>query len=1210
IAVDGKYIWFGTWYGVSRYDKETGSWITFKRQNSELVDNDIHSIAVDEKYIWFGTWDRGVSRYTKGGDVIYEKEYEITCLESVINIGTLSSAGKLYIEGVLTSDKNQKIAIDMNSFYIFKSNLYLTFDTDKKVYKPNELITISGTLTNKGENIETGELELKVKDGDVIFRTPINLVANSSYSFMATTTANSSFVLECMINDVKVIDYILVEKTKVNVEIITKEALTRGTNTLIIRLNNISQVDVVISHWSLVISDMHKEFATISIRGLESKVIEVNYQLPVTSYQSDYATITLVLSGNVSGTYTKQVEFGERVELEVVPELVYPVGYLEIPFEVVNRGKLDSEFPATFTIFTTFTAETQRHREMTNSKSQISNSKQIPNSKSQITQLLNYPSIQLPTWCKAIPKVVVSDQWAVNSSQKTEDRGQKLGRMISPESRAPSPEPRVWTEDTSPQRPNPPVTKSSLAPIISQVAPNSIILACKFYVPAGGTITGSLVFELVEGNYALSYDYFRRTDSCNFKVASENIAKISSLILYPSSLTFEVGVENLGSNEFNGELNFDTLFYQTKTTINLDAGKSATYTFSLIQGTQAARGTDSAISRILYDGNEIDKKEIVFSLEPGFEIVDVSHLELSVGKEGTIAVRVKNVGNAVGEAKIKVKLLDLLDEEQVIWLDPEKMGTLNFRLLVPENFEDGTYSLVASGEWSGASGEKLTTETLSFIRIVGIRIDVEASLDKECYEEGELATFTLKVTNLSDAGLGTLNLLAKVKFNDYAETKTITLGYSQQAGVLFYLPIHHTGQKLNFGIYSENDRAIWLDAIYVREKGTITIISDKQIYNQSGTVTLTVISQEAGTVSLTTPGEPTTGTIVFDEQGSKTFTFKLPDNMLTGTYYIHYHSSLIPSPSSLAFDVRGIEAVIKEASFDKAGYSFNEGFKVKMSVVVSEGFEGMIKAWIDEGDNWIKVYEKDERFEKGRQVYEIASNTTTSNRQTLIYGLYLGTHTLVTSGRKEISIYNIPEEMGKIIEKEGLKVEIMPSALSKNALFDFFKATQYPLPPVGIQPIGCYEFVIYDKDVEIKKDIKVTYFYGQEGIEYDIIEDSLKAYYIRNGEWEVVSSQKLDKVNNKLIFYLPHLSLVGIGAEKSKPLAELKAYPNPAREQVTFGDNLPATIMVRIFNIAGEEVYEYEGVSSSGKWLWKLQNKDNEKVASGIYIYVISSSEG
>ncbi|MEW6609341.1 MAG: hypothetical protein AB1414_18170, partial [bacterium] len=65
IAVDGKYIWFGTGDGVSRYDKETGSWTTFNDENSGLVNNNITSIAVDEKYIWFGTW-YGVSQYDKG----------------------------------------------------------------------------------------------------------------------------------------------------------------------------------------------------------------------------------------------------------------------------------------------------------------------------------------------------------------------------------------------------------------------------------------------------------------------------------------------------------------------------------------------------------------------------------------------------------------------------------------------------------------------------------------------------------------------------------------------------------------------------------------------------------------------------------------------------------------------------------------------------------------------------------------------------------------------------------------------------------------------------------------------------------------------------------------------------------------------------------------------------------------------------------------
>ncbi|MEW6096357.1 MAG: T9SS type A sorting domain-containing protein [bacterium] len=494
------------------------------------------------------------------------------------------------------------------------------------------------------------------------------------------------------------------------------------------------------------------------------------------------------------------------------------------------------------------------------------------------------------------------------------------------------------------------------------------------------------------------------------------------------------------------------------------------------------------------------------------------------------------------------------------------------------------------------------------VRIVGIRIDVEASLDKEYYEEGELATFTLKVTNLSDACLGTLNLLAKVKFNDYTATQTFTLPTSNFSLLTFNLPIHHTGQKLTFGIYSLDDRGIWLDTIYVRPKGTITIISDKQIYNQGETVTLTIISLEAGTVSLITPGEPASCTIVFSEAGSKTFTFKLPAQMLSGTYYLYY-SLVSTSPFSLPIDVRGIEAVIKEASFDKAGYSFNEGFKAKISVDVSEGFKWMIKAWIDEGDNWIKVYEKDEIFESGRQVYEIVSTTTTSKRQTLIYGLYLGTHTLVTSGRKGISIYNIPKTEGKVIEKEGLRAEILPEALSRNAYFDFYKVTQYPSPPAGIQPIGCYEFIIYDKDVEIKKEITVIYFYGQDGLGDDIIEDSLKAYYISDGKWEVVSSQELDRVNKKLVFYLRHLSLVGIGAEVVKPLDKLIVYPNPAREQVTFGDNLPGQIRVRIFNVAGEEVYEYEG-ASGGKWTWYLRNKENDKVASGIYIYVISTPDG
>jgi len=55
-------------------------------------------------------------------------------------------------------------------------------------------------------------------------------------------------------------------------------------------------------------------------------------------------------------------------------------------------------------------------------------------------------------------------------------------------------------------------------------------------------------------------------------------------------------------------------------------------------------------------------------------------------------------------------------------------------------------------------------------------------------------------------------------------------------------------------------------------------------------------------------------------------------------------------------------------------------------------------------------------------------------------------------------------------------------------------------------------------------------------------------------------SQKLDTGRKELIFYLPHLSLVGIAGEVIDPVSKVIVYPNPANEKVTFGDNMPSQI--------------------------------------------------
>ncbi|MEW6609641.1 MAG: T9SS type A sorting domain-containing protein, partial [bacterium] len=78
-------------------------------------------------------------------------------------------------------------------------------------------------------------------------------------------------------------------------------------------------------------------------------------------------------------------------------------------------------------------------------------------------------------------------------------------------------------------------------------------------------------------------------------------------------------------------------------------------------------------------------------------------------------------------------------------------------------------------------------------------------------------------------------------------------------------------------------------------------------------------------------------------------------------------------------------------------------------------------------------------------------------------------------------------------------------------------------------------------------------------------------------------------------------------------LQSVYCYPNPTKKgEITFA-NLPQNrlIKIRIFNIVGELVYEEEReANSGGKIIWTCRNSANERVASGIYIYILTDRIG
>ena len=78
-------------------------------------------------------------------------------------------------------------------------------------------------------------------------------------------------------------------------------------------------------------------------------------------------------------------------------------------------------------------------------------------------------------------------------------------------------------------------------------------------------------------------------------------------------------------------------------------------------------------------------------------------------------------------------------------------------------------------------------------------------------------------------------------------------------------------------------------------------------------------------------------------------------------------------------------------------------------------------------------------------------------------------------------------------------------------------------------------------------------------------------------------------------------------------LSAVKVYPNPWRmdkhvgKPITF-NNLSANSTVKIFTVSGHEVKSLS--SSSALMTWDLTNNSGDHVASGIYMYLITDTQG
>lgn len=84
-------------------------------------------------------------------------------------------------------------------------------------------------------------------------------------------------------------------------------------------------------------------------------------------------------------------------------------------------------------------------------------------------------------------------------------------------------------------------------------------------------------------------------------------------------------------------------------------------------------------------------------------------------------------------------------------------------------------------------------------------------------------------------------------------------------------------------------------------------------------------------------------------------------------------------------------------------------------------------------------------------------------------------------------------------------------------------------------------------------------------------------------------------------------------------LDEARVYPNPFKpnssderfraERLTFS-HLTEWTHLRVFNVAGELVFETEEDTPDGELPWDVVNNRGRRLASGVYIYLLADKDG
>ncbi|MDQ1352685.1 MAG: hypothetical protein QG657_2991, partial [Acidobacteriota bacterium] len=534
------------------------------------------------------------------------------------------------------------------------------------------------------------------------------------------------------------------------------------------------------------------------------------------------------------------------------------------------------------------------------------------------------------------------------------------------------------------------------------------------WVDAGQSLSDSIILAVPQpGNYTLAVTCVKipggeQIIPVRVLPVKQTTAVVEAQPVANGVLPVTVRIENTGHEVFSGTLivEADGQRYEEPLTVDSDR---VFQTDSRLDTGNFSPGDREVKARIIdAEGNTMSESVRVVTVKAA-DIVFVSAnngnpIEIGPGGYADAAVKLRNNGDRSGEASIRFRAFDTLDDTRQVLLAPGEEIQLTGIYIdaygdIPEGNYPCRYTLTGPGVAGGFSEGNIP------FHVSGLKTDVSAALDRQSYQPGESALLTIDVSS-PDVISAPVPLEAVVNWGNFSEARKFSLTSGGPASLAFNLPIpdqYVPVGKIFYGIYRERGRGIHLNDIYIRVNSAgVSIIPDKQVYMPDEIIHALVESEQSGTLTAEIFDQTQTITI----NGSGTLQFAIPADTPGGTYSIRW--SLTPGDpqgemksGGAPLDVSGLVVKVAKSELEKGKYAPGEIVKAALQLESNQDAGISLLSWsVTPSEVW-EYWGRQELTVTGAVQsaahIEHSLNTTEAGTHRLVYGLYQG-DVLIASG--------------------------------------------------------------------------------------------------------------------------------------------------------------------------------------------------------------------